>query len=91
MPNVTDLIHKLAPAKFISLLVRLKGYWQIRLSDDCKYHTSFVIHQGQSSFLVMPFGLHNAAAMFQRSTNHTLVHHKEYAETYIDDIVFFLQ
>lgn len=65
MTNAKDLIYKVSTEKFIILLDLLKGYWQIRISEDCNHLTTFVPHQGQYVFVFMAFGLHNAAATEQ--------------------------
>lgn len=44
-PNAAVLIYKVAPGRFISLWDLLKGYWQIRLNEDCKYLTFYVTHR----------------------------------------------
>jgi len=43
---------------------------------------------GLFEFEVMPFGLHNAPATFQRLMNHILL---DFTRAYIDDIVIFSQ
>lgn len=51
--------------------------------------TAFVSHLGQFAWRVMPFGLRNAAASFQRSMNQLLAPHEAYACAYLDDIAVF--
>ncbi|GFT75533.1 retrovirus-related Pol polyprotein from transposon 17.6 [Nephila pilipes] len=59
------------------------------MSSESKQVTSFVTHTGQYSFRVMPYGLKNAAATFQRTINQLLTQHRRYAEAYINDIIIF--
>ncbi|GFY17103.1 retrovirus-related Pol polyprotein from transposon 17.6 [Trichonephila clavipes] len=45
----------------------LKGYWSIPMEDSSKHLTAFRTHRGQYQWNVLPFGLRNAAATYQRA------------------------
>ncbi|GFW86810.1 retrovirus-related Pol polyprotein from transposon 17.6 [Trichonephila clavipes] len=45
----------------------LKGYWSIPMENSNKHLTAFQTHQGQYQWNVLPFGLRNAAATYQRA------------------------
>ena len=47
----------------------LKGYWQIPLTNHDKRQSAFVILDGLYQYQVMPFGMKNAPATFQRMIN----------------------
>jgi len=76
MENITDLINSIGGANVITSLDILKGYWEIPLEEKSRDLTSFKTHRAQYRWKVMPFGLKNAAATFQRVMNTALSDHK---------------
>ena len=66
LPRVDDLLDQLGDTRFFSTLDLAAGYWQIKIHPDSREKTAFVTHQGLHEFSVMPFGLNNAPAVFQR-------------------------
>lgn len=91
MPHVQGLIEKLGKATYLSTLDLTKGYWQIPLTEESKQYTAFATPTGLYQFVRMPFGLHGAAATFQRLVDKLLTCHTSYAAAYIDDIIIFSQ
>ena len=63
-----------------------KGYWQIPLEESSKEKSAFTTPY---EFQVMPFGLHNAPATFQRTMNRVLEGCEEFARCYTDDLVVY--
>ena len=64
------------------------GYNQIRMASEDREKTAFVTMWGTLCYKVMPFGLKNAGATYQRAMV-TLFHdmiHKE-IEVYVDDLI----
>ena len=80
---------KVGPAKYISTLNLARGYWQVPVAEESKEKTAFTTPFGLYEFNVMPFGLHNAPATFQRLMNRVLEGCQEFALAYIDDVVVY--
>lgn len=88
LPRMDDCIDLVGSAKFVSKFDLLKGYWQVPLSERAQEISSFVTPSGLYSYTVMPFGLKNAPATFQRLMNH-VVAGLEGCAVYLDDLVVF--
>uniref|UniRef100_L7LYF1 RNA-directed DNA polymerase n=1 Tax=Rhipicephalus pulchellus TaxID=72859 RepID=L7LYF1_RHIPC len=89
MGNVTELLYTIAKAKYISVLDMTRGYWQIPLSGESQGLAAFATPSGLYAWKVMPYGLRNSAATFQRIVNELLANHRQYACAYIDDVAVF--
>ncbi|CAM4553043.1 unnamed protein product [Caretta caretta] len=89
MPRTDEILEKLGRAQFISTLDLTKGYWQVPLDESSKERSAFTTHVGLYEFNVLPFGLWNAPATFQRLIDGLLVGLGEYAVTYLDDVAIF--
>ncbi|CAM4550039.1 unnamed protein product [Caretta caretta] len=90
MPRTDELLEKLGRAQFISTLDLTKGYWQVPLDESAKERSAFITHLGLYEFNVLPFGLRNAPATFQRLVDGLLAGLGEYAVAYLDDVAIFL-
>ncbi len=64
------------------------GYNQIKMVDEDKLKTAFVTHWGTFVYDVMPFGLKNVGATYQRAMVtlfHDMIHQE--IEVYVDDMI----
>ena len=64
--RIDDILDALHNAHFISTLDLRSGYWQVEIDETSKPITAFVTHRELFECTVMPFGLANAPATFQR-------------------------
>ena len=68
------------------------GYWQIEVNEADREKTAFITPEGLYEFNVMPFGLCNAPATFERMMDNLLRHLKwTMCLCYLDDIIVFSQ
>ena len=90
LPRIDDSLNSLSGQSWFSTLDLASGYWQVRLSEDAKPKTAFATHSGLFQFAVMPFGLCNAPATFERLMSQVMrgLHWKR-CLVYIDDILVF--
>ena len=90
LPRIDDSLNSLRGQSWFSTLDLASGYWQVRLSEDAKPKTAFATHSGLFQFAVMPFGLCNAPATFERLMSQVMrgLHWKR-CLVYIDDILVF--
>ncbi|MGH2622471.1 MAG: reverse transcriptase domain-containing protein, partial [Sphingobacterium sp.] len=88
LPNISDLLDETSGSKFFSLLDLQAGFWQIPMAKESQPYTAFRTQEGHFEFTVMPFGLKNAPATFQRWTGGLFADLRwEGVLVYIDDIL----
>ena len=88
LPRIDDTLDLLAHSHFFSTLDLASGYWQVKMDAASREKTAFTTHEGLYEFLVMPFGLCNAPATFQRLMETVLSGLTRRAcVDYIDDIL----
>ena len=89
MPRVEEVLESVGSATIFSMLDLCKGYWQVPMEEKSREKTAFTTPIGLFEFNVMPFGLHNAPATFQRMMNEALQECQDFAKAYIDDVVIY--
>ena len=86
MPLIEEILDSLANARFISKIDLNKGFHQIPIVSEDIPKTAFCSPWGKFEFSVMPFGLRNGPAVFQRLMDKVLHQDKDVAH---DDIAVF--
>ena len=88
LSHIDTLVDNTAKHSLFSFMDGFSGYNQIRMAPKDMEKTTFLTMWGTFCYKVMPFGLKNAGATYQRAMI-TLFHdmmHKE-IEVYVDDMI----
>ena len=67
LPFIDQVLDTLAGKKFFSFLDGFSGYNQIQIAPEDQDKTTFTCPWGTFSYRVLPFGLCNSCATFQRA------------------------
>ncbi|RVW22923.1 Transposon Ty3-I Gag-Pol polyprotein [Vitis vinifera] len=88
LPRIDQIVDSTSGQGMLSFLDAFSGYHQIPMSPDDEEKTAFITPHGLYCYKVMPFGLKNAGATYQRLMTKIfkpLIGRS--VEVYIDDIV----
>ena len=90
LPRIDESLDQLAGSKWFSCLDLSAGYWQVEIEPGDKQKTAFTTRRGLFEYNVMPFGLCNAPATFERLMETVLSGlHWQICLIYLDDIIIF--
>lgn len=88
LPRIQDTLDTLSTAKWFTTLDLASGYWQVELTPRARKAAAFCSRKGLFEWNVMPFGLCNAPATFQRLMDRVLAGMQwETCLVYLDDII----
>ena len=88
LPHINTLVDNTTKHSLFSFMDRFSCYNQIKMALEDMEKTTFLTMWGTFCYKVMPFGLKNVGATYQRAMV-TLFHdmmHKE-VEVYVDDMI----
>ena len=90
LPIMTDIIDTMQGKEYFTLLDLKSGYWQVPLSNQARRYCGMITQLGTFQWKVLPFGLKNGPAHFQREMRETLGDLiGKICEVYIDDIIIY--
>ena len=88
LPRIDQLVDSTAGHQLLSFMDAFSGYNQIRMDEADQEKTSFITSQELFCYKVMPFGLKNVGATYQRLVNHMFLPQIGWnVEVYVDDML----
>ena len=69
LPRIDQLTNSTVRYKLLMLMDAFSGYNQIKMAEEDQEKIAFIMSQGLYCYKVMPFGLKNAGATYQRLVN----------------------
>lgn len=86
IPNIDKVLTTFEGCDHFSVLDAASGYWQVNMREEDRELTAFEAKGDLYEFNVMPFGLCNAPATFQRMMT-TILRTLKSCIAYIDDVI----
>ena len=90
LPRIDGSLRLLGNQQWFSTMDLASVYWQVAMSPEAKRKAAFVTNEGLFQFRVMPFGLCNAPATFERLMDRVLYGMRwSRCLVYLDDVISF--
>ena len=90
LPFQDEILNEVAGHERYTVCDGYSGYFQISIAEEDQKKTTFVTPWGCFAYRVMPFGLINAPATFQRFMNHVFQpYFGKSIRVYIDDFCIY--
>jgi len=90
LPLISKALDRLGGAKSFTKLDIKDAYHNFRIREEDEWKTTFSTKLGTYEYLVMPFGLCNAPAAFQRWINAVLMEHIDMCcIVYLDNVLIY--
>ncbi|KAF8081582.1 hypothetical protein N665_0877s0001 [Sinapis alba] len=88
LPHIDHMVESTSGNELLSFMDAFSGYNQIMMHPDDPEKTSFITDRGTYCYRVMPFGLKNAGATYQRLVNRMFADKLGITmEVYIEDML----
>ena len=88
LPWIDTLVDSTVRHELLSFMDAFSGYNQIKMKEEDQEKTSFMTSQGLFCYKVMPFGLKNVGATYQRLINKMFTHQLgRSVQVYVDDML----
>ena len=88
LPHIDVLVDNTTGSALMSFMDGFSRYNQIKRASRDMTKTTFTIEWGIYCYIIMPFGLKNAGAIYQRMDTtllHDIIHNE--VEVYVDDMI----
>ena len=69
LPRIDQLVDSTVRHKLLTFMDAFSEYNQIKMAEEDQEKTAFIMSQGLYCYKVMPFGLKNVGATYQRLVN----------------------
>nr|WKY95835.1 polyprotein [Dioscorea bacilliform BL virus] len=89
LPGINTILKKVGNSTIYSKFDLKSGFHQVAMEESSIPWTAFCVPGGLYEWLVMPFGLKNAPAVFQRKMDNCFKGTEAFIAVYIDDILVF--
>lgn len=90
LPLIDETLERLSRAKFFTKLDIRQAFHKIRVHPDSEDLTTFRTRYGSYKYKVVPFGLTNGPATFQRYINDTFLDYlDDFLTAYLDDLLIY--
>ena len=88
IPKIDQLMDSMVGHKLLTFMDAFSGYNQIQMAEEDQEKIAFITSQGLYCYRVMPFGLKNVGAMYQRLVNQMFSKQNERnVEVYMDNML----
>ena len=88
MPKIDQLMDSMVGHKLLTFMDAFSGYNQIQMAEEDQEKIAFITSQELYCYRVMPFGLKNVGAMYQRLVNQMFSKQIERnVEVYMDNML----
>lgn len=90
IPRIDELLGRVSKAKIFTKLDIRQAFHRIRMHPDSEEYTTFRTRYGSYKCKVLPFGLTNGPATYQRYMNDVLMQYlDDFCTAYLDDILIY--